>query len=333
MHPEHHIDILETAVAGEGLSYRPEIRVLDCTIRDGGLMNGHHFEDRIVAAVYEACAAAGIDYMEIGYRASRKDIQVGEHGCWKYCLEEDIRRVVGEHEGGPKLSIMADAGKCDYHDDIPAKANSVVDLVRVACYIHQIPLALDMIKDARDKGYETTANLMAVTTVEERELEAGVALLTRSEADAVYVVDSFGTLHPARTRRLVDMYLAHARDQGMAVGIHAHNNLQLAYANTIEAVTRGANYVDATMAGLGRGAGNCPMELLLGFLNDPAYRLLPVLRCVEEVIEPLRAELKWGFDLPYMITGLFNRHPRSAIAFNALTSPGNISDFYRASSV
>ncbi len=310
------------------LSHRSEIRVLDCTIRDGGLMNNHHFEDRIVKAVYDACVAGGIDYMEIGYRASRKNIKLGEHGCWKYCQEEDIRRIVGENATALKLSIMADAGKCDYREDIPAKQESVIDLVRVACYVHQVPLALDMLKDASDKGYETTVNLMAVTTVGDCELEAALELLAPSEAQAIYVVDSFGALYPLQTRRLVQKYLQHAKACGKEVGIHAHNNLQLAYANTIEAIVLGANYLDATMAGLGRGAGNCHMELLLGLLRDPQYQLRPVLQCVAETIEPLRHELGWGFDLPYLLTGLFNQHPRAAIDYNAQPETGDIGAFF-----
>jgi 4-hydroxy 2-oxovalerate aldolase len=321
---------MSTADTSDWLSYRPEIRVLDCTIRDGGLMNNHHFDDRVVKAVHEACTAAGIDYMEVGYRASRKDIKVGEHGCWKYCLEEDIRRIVGDNASGPKLSIMADAGKCDYREDIPQKKDSVVDLVRVACYIHQIPLALDMLKDATDKGYETTVNLMAVTTVDDSELDEGLAMLAQSEAQAIYVVDSFGALYSEQARRLVEKYLRFAKAQGKDVGMHAHNNLQLAYANTIEAIILGANYIDATMAGLGRGAGNCPMELLLGLLRNPKYNLVPVLQCVEKSIEPMRKDLGWGFDLPYMLTGLFNQHPRAAIKFNACAERGDIGGFYES---
>ncbi|MBP6603250.1 MAG: aldolase catalytic domain-containing protein [Verrucomicrobiales bacterium] len=309
----------------------PAVHVLDCTIRDGGLMNCHHFEDRVVSAVHAACAEAGINYMEIGYRASRKDIATGQHGCWKYCLEEDIRRIVGDRGEGPKLSIMADVGKCDFREDIPQRRESIVDLVRVACYTHQIPLALEMVKDARDKGYETTLNLMAVTTVHESELDEALSLLASSEADAVYVVDSFGALYMTETRRLVEKYLAAVSSAGIQVGIHAHNNLQLAFANTIEAYVAGATWLDATMAGLGRGAGNCPMELLLGFLGDSDYRLRPVLRCVDRIIEPTRTELKWGFDLPYMITGLYNLHPRSAIAFNAAEVRDDIGAFYESS--
>lgn len=312
---------LETATA-------PGIRVLDCTIRDGGLMNGHHFDDQVVSAVHAACAAAGIDYMEIGYRASRKGIVAGEHGCWKYCSEEDIRRIVGERGPGPKLSIMADAGKCDYREDIPPRRDSLVDLVRVACYAHQAPLALDMVKDARDKGYETTVNLMAVTTLDEAELDRTLPALAAAGAGAIYVVDSFGALLPVATRRLVGKYLDAVAGTGTDVGIHAHDNLRLAFANTIEARDAGATWLDATMAGLGRGAGNCPMELLLGYLGEADYRLQPVLRCVDDVIEPLRDDLKWGFDLPYLINGFLNLHPRSAIAYKAAAKKGDIAAYY-----
>ncbi len=314
--------------AGRWISYRPEIQVLDCTIRDGGLMNNHQFDDAVVRAVYTACVEAGVDYMEIGYKASRKGIVAGEYGAWKYCREEDIRRIVGDNPTSLKLSVMADAERCDYHEDIPPKKESVIDLVRVATYINQIPTAVDMVKDAHDKGYETTVNLMAASTVAERELNEGLELLAASETKAIYVVDSFGALYSEQVQYLIRKYLHYAKAAGKEVGMHAHNNLQLAFANTIEAIILGANMLDATMAGLGRGAGNCPMELLVGFLHNPKYDLRPVLRCVQEHIEPLREKLGWGFDLAYMITGQFNQHPRSAIKFNAAEPPGDIVRFF-----
>ena len=314
--------------ASRWVSYRPEIRVLDCTIRDGGLMNNHQFADDVVKAVYEACVEGGVDYMELGYKASRKGIKLGEHGCWKYCQEEDIRRIVGDNKTGLKLAIMADADRCDYREDILPKNQSVIDMVRVATYINQIPAALEMVKDAHDKGYETTVNLMAVTTVPERELNEGLELVAGSEAQVIYVVDSFGALYSERVHYLIKKYLQYCRKSGKQVGMHAHNNLQLAYANTIEAIIDGANMLDATMAGLGRGAGNCPMELLIGFLHNPKYDLKPVLRCVQDTVEPLREKLGWGYDLPYMLTGLLNQHPREAIKFNAAEVKGDILDFY-----
>ncbi|MCC6355529.1 MAG: aldolase catalytic domain-containing protein [Verrucomicrobiae bacterium] len=310
------------------VGYRPQIKALDCTIRDGGLMNNSRFEDRTVAAVYRACVEAGIDYMEIGYRNSRKIFSPDQYGVWRYSHEDDIRRIVGDNPTNLKLAVMADAEKSDYQNEIPPKSESVVDMIRVACYIHQIPLALDMVKDAHDKGYETTINIMAASVIQERELDEALALVASSEAQALYLVDSFGHFYSEQVRYLIIKYMNYMRPAGKSVGIHAHNNLQLAYANTIEAIVLGANMVDATMAGLGRGAGNCPMELLIGFLHNPKYKLRPVLDCVENHIEPMRKNLKWGFDLPYLITGLLNRHPRSAMKFIEAEVRGDLLEFY-----
>lgn len=319
--------------ASRWISYRPEIKVLDCTIRDGGLMNNHHFDDKVVKAVYDACVAGGVDYMEMGYRASRKAIKVGEHGCWKYCLEDDLRRIVGDNKTDLKLSIMADAERCDYKEDIGPKKDSVIDMVRVAGYISQIPSMLDMIKDAQDKGYETTANLMAASTIQEQELSEGLEMLSTSKTKAIYVVDSFGSLYSEKVHYLVKKYLNYCKPAGIEVGVHMHNNLQLSFANTIEGIVMGANFLDATMAGLGRGSGNCQMELLLGFLHNPKYNLRPILDCVQNTIEPMRSKLLWGYDLPYLLTGFLNQHPRSAIKFKEATLKGEVGDileFYDA---
>ena len=310
------------------ISYRPEIKILDCTMRDGGLMNSHLFGDEIVKAVYSACVDAGIDYMEIGYINSRRIFSSAEHGAWKFCKEDDIRRIVGENDTSLKLSAMADAGKSDYHEDILPCDQSVLDMIRVAAYIHQIPLALDMIKDAHDKGYETTINLMAVSVVGERELDEALELLANSEVGTFYIVDSFGAIYSEQTQFLLEKYLSYTKSSGKQVGMHAHNNQQLAFANTIEAIIKGANILDASMAGLGRGAGNCPIELLVGFLHNPKFRLRPILQCIQQYIEPLRGKLMWGFDTPYMITGILNQHPRAAIEFNAGEDRGNIVKFF-----
>ena len=318
----------EGGPAAKWVSYREDIRVLDCTIRDGGLMNDHNYPDEVVKAVFNACVASGIDYMEVGYKSSKRLYAPTQFGKWKYCTEEDIRRIVGDAKGTLKLSVMADVDRTDYHDDIPPRDKSVVDLVRVACYINQIPTALDMIKDAHDKGYETSINLMSVSVVRERELDEALELLVESEADTLYVVDSFGSLYSEQIHYLVGKYLRYARQSGKQVGMHAHDNLQLAFANTIEAIVKGANRLDASMAGLGRGSGNCRMELLLGFLHNPKYHLRPVLQCIQEQIEPIRKDLRWGFDIPYMLTGFRNLHPRDAIQFNASPEAENKVKFY-----
>ena len=297
------------------ISFRSELKVLDCTIRDGGLMNDHNFDDQVVKAVYNACVQSGIDYMELGYKADQKIFSRDQYGAWKFTTEKDMRRIVGKNETSLKLSTMADVGKTNYKTDILKKKDSVLDLIRVATYIHQIPGAIDMINDAHDKGYETSVNMLAISTVPEHELHAALALLMETPVETIYLVDSFGSLYSEQIQYLMKKYMNYANPVGKTIGMHAHNNMQLAYANTVETIVQGANMVDASMAGLGRGAGNCQMELLLGFLHNPKYKLRPVLECIRDVIEPMRKNLLWGPSIPYMITGLLNQHPRTAIRF------------------
>ncbi len=300
---------------GTWVTFRPDIKILDCTIRDGGLINNFKFEDKFVKAIYDTCVASGIDYMELGYKASKKIFSKNEFGCWKFCDEDYIRKIIGDNDTPLKLSVMADADRTDYHVDILPKSESIFDLIRVATYIHQIPVALDMIKDAHDKGYETTVNLMAISVVHENDLYEALGILAASEVEVIYLVDSFGALYSEEIKDLTGKYLKYAQSTGKKVGIHTHNNQQLAYANTLEALILGASYLDATIGGLGRGAGNCPMELLLGFLKNPKFHIRPILQFIQEYILPLKEKVSWGFDIPYMITGLLNQHPRTAMEF------------------
>jgi 4-hydroxy 2-oxovalerate aldolase len=309
------------------IGYRPQIKVLDCTIRDGGLMNDHQFDDNTVKAVYQACIDAGIDYMELGYKASKKIYAPQQFGTWKFCDEDDIRRIIGDNDSDLKLSVMADAERTNYHEDILPKDQSIIDMVRVATYINQIPAAIDMIKDAVDKGYECSCNLMAVSTVQESLLRSALEELVKSPVDAIYIVDSFGSLYAEQIRDLTLLYLQYAKSAGKEVGIHTHNNQQLAYANTIEALIQGASRLDASLAGLGRGAGNCPLELLVGFLHNPKLKLRPLIKCIRDYIEPMREKLKWGFSIPYMIMGQLNQHPREAMKFMEETDTKDIVSF------
>ena len=310
------------------VTWRPEIKVMDCSVRDGGLMNNHRFEDGLVRAVYEACVAAGIDCMELGYKASKRIYAPDEFGAWKYCDEADIRRIVGDNPSDLKLAVMADAERTDYHEDILPAADSILDVIRVATYIHQIPVAIDMIEDAHQKGYETTVNLMAISAVQDNDLDDALAALGQTSAGTIYLVDSWGALYSEEIEALACRYLAITEATGKEMGIHCHNNQQLAYANTIEAIVAGANRLDASLAGLGRGAGNCPLELLIGFLKNPDYRLRPILRCIEEHIAPLRETMKWGCEVPYMLTGQLNQHPRAAIEMLESDDQMRLVEFY-----
>lgn len=314
------------------ITYRPELKVLDCTIRDGGLVNDSHFEDDVVKSVYEACVEAGLDYMEIGYKNSPERFPAGKFGPWRHCHEEDLRRVVGDHSAaatGLKLCAMADTGgKSDWEKQIGPAKDSVLDVIRVACYANEISEALEMLQHCKEMGYETFLNVMAISVTADAEIDTVLKAAAGSPASTVVVVDSFGNLYREQVDSLVRRYQKALEGTGKEVGMHAHNNLQLAFANTLEAIILGCNRVDATLMGLGRGAGNCPMEILLGFLRNPKFQLRPILKVIQEKIMPLRQEHDWGPSIPYMLTGQRNMHPRTAIAFRNGDAPDDYLAFY-----
>ncbi len=301
---------------GSLISVRPDVKVVDCTLRDGGLCNNFGFSDAFVRDLYLANIKAGVDYMEFGYKASKEIFDQEKYGKWKFCEEADIRAIVGENNTDMKIAVMADVGRTDFKKDILPKKDSVIDMIRIATYINTIPAAIEMIEDAHAKGYETTVNIMAVSKVNDADLDAGLEMLAQTNVDVIYLVDSFGTFYPEQIERLTVRYMEIARKYNKLIGIHAHNNQQLAFANTIESLSRGASYLDATVNGMGRGAGNCYMELLLGFLRNPKYNKVAIMRFVEKHMLKLQEEgIQWGFALPYMLTGMLNAHPSTAIRF------------------
>ena len=301
---------------GSLLSFRPDIKVLDATLRDGGLCNNFAFSDEFARALYAMNIAAGVDYMEMGYKASKALFDPEKFGKYKFCDEQDLRKIVGENRTEMKLSVMADVGRTDFKKDIVAKKESVIDMVRVACYINEIPAAIQMIEHCKKLGYETCANVMAVSKARDAEIADALDMLGRSPVDVIYLVDSYGSLYPEQIAKLTLQYLEAGEKYKKSIGVHAHNNQQLAFGNTIEAASWGASYLDATVNGMGRGAGNCSSELLLGFLKNPKFHIEPVLRFISEYMLPLKAQgVVWGYDVAYLLTGRLNMHPSSAIQF------------------
>ncbi len=301
---------------GNLMTYRPDIKVFDATIRDGGLVNSFRFSDEFVKALYLANLRAGVDYMEFGYLASKDIFKEEDFGDWKFCEESSLRRIVGSNETDMKIAVMADVGRCNLERDLLPKEESVIDMVRIATYIHTMPAAIEMIEYCHSLGYETSCNIMAISKANTSDVDAALEMLCESNVDVIYLVDSYGSLFPEQIQRLTKQYLEHAEAVGKKIGMHAHNNQQLAFANTIEACSMGASYLDATIGSMGRGAGNCAMELLLGFLKNPRYNITPVLKFYEDHILKLKAEgLVWGYDIQYLLTGKMNQHPSSAIAF------------------
>jgi 4-hydroxy 2-oxovalerate aldolase len=306
--------------------FRSEIKVLDCSIRDGGLINQWQFTDEFVRATYIALCDAGIDYVELGYKASKEQFDPKKFGKWRFCADDDVKKLIdGVESKSTKLACMVDIGRVE-EKDIAPKKDSPFSLIRVACYIKDVDKAIELGNMVMSKGYETTVNIMAVSTNLEREIDEAMNDLSKSKIPTVYVVDSYGAMYCEDVTFLVKKY----RDAlpGKTIGIHTHNNRQLAFGNTIQGIIDGANMLDASVYGIGRGPGNCCLELLMTFLQNPKFKLRPILGLIRDHYLPLQEKIEWGYIIPYMVTGMLNEHPRVAIAFRDSKDRNNFVKFY-----
>jgi len=288
-----------------------KLKVLDCTLRDGGLTNNFKFDKRYIQDHLRAMALAGVDYAELGYKADKRIFDPFGYGLLKFCEDEDILRLIEGVEKLPKLSFMVDEGRFE-RDKISDASQSPFMMSRLACYLNEVEQAIDDLCFLYNKGYETTLNIMAISTESHKEIVESLRKIRKwVPFTTVYVVDSYGALYPDQLKRLVTLYKEELSP--MEVGIHAHNNMQLAFSNTIMAIEAGASFVDASVNGMGRGAGNCPLECLLPYINKSDYNLKPIFSLLNNYFERRDSDHNWGYSSKQLLTGIFNQHPVKSI--------------------
>lgn len=294
--------------------YRKEIKVLDCTIRDGGLINNYQFTDDLVKATYRAACDSGVDIIELGKRLCESDEYTREKwGKWNFCDDDDLKKIIDSHDSEyrPLVAVMFDVGRVNVAALQPAD-QTPIDMIRTACYVGDIDKGIDLCRRSKDLGYQTTLNIMAPSAAMRPELIEGLGEINEAdEVDYLYLVDSYGAFYSEQVTDYLNLYKKYAPKKEL--GFHAHNNQQLAFANTQQAIIDGVNLLDATINGIGRGAGNCNLELLLNFLKNPKFDVRPVYKAIQEDFLDLRKEIEWGFNDIYGISGHLNQHPRAAM--------------------
>ncbi len=277
--------------------------ILDCTIRDGGYLNNWHFDNKLVRELYRNISRSGVDLIEIGLRNQPKD----GVGVWYYTPEEVLNEIF-EGISGVGLSLLIDDGRADL-ENIPDAQESLVRLYRIASHKNRVSEGIQLCEKIKERGYQTSLQLMGIVGYGKEELQSVISPLKDSTVDYVYFADSYGSLFPSHIPPLVDAL----QKSGKKIGFHPHNNLQLAFANTLEAMRCGIDIVDGTVYGMGRGAGNLPLEVLLIYLEktlgQDRYNSLPVLDLIDRYILKLHKELRWGYNLPFMLSGAFEVHP------------------------
>jgi len=285
-------------------------KILDCTIRDGGYLNDWSFKDSLVRDLYSAVSKSGTDYVEIGFRNSKEYTDTSKLGIWTTTPESVVEGVV-KNNSGSKVSLMIDYGKEDL-DSIPNSSESKVSLYRVAAHKNKILDSLSLVEKIADKGYEVALQLMGVSRYNENDFVRIIKPIKDSKLTYLYFADSYGSILPNE----IEGYIEILRETDKLLGFHPHNNMQLALANTLEAIDLGIDIVDGTVAGMGRGAGNMQLETLIAFfqksISEEKYNVLPILELINRHFLSLKSKHPWGYSLPYMISGVYEVHPNYA---------------------
>lgn len=288
------------------------MKILDCTLRDGGYYNNWDFDNNTTAAYFSAVAESKIDMVEIGLR---KPPEEGFRGAYYYCTEQSLSTL--RLPFGPEYGVMIDCK--DFVGDIRSleslfveSAASVIKFVRVACHLSDVGEAKGVVEALKKLGYDVYLNLMQVNEVCQVDLECALERLAtfhESSLAGVYFADSLGSMGHSDVRRMASLFEKYWKGP---LGIHAHNNRGLALNNAVTALDVGVEFIDSTISGMGRGAGNVETEALLSFLEASSstnYVVEPVLKIAEECFWPMRTELGWGASFYYQLGAEIGIHP------------------------
>lgn len=282
------------------------VKILDCTIRDGGHLNGWCFTKECVKASYYAAAKAGADIFEIGYRFENPKPEWGEFAK----CEDDFLLSFIEKNDKCKISVMVDAGKCSldkFQKCIPSK--TLIDIVRVATYPQKLDIAFELAEGLKQKGYEVIMNFMAISEYKKEHFDKIKNWKNKKVLTAVCFADSFGAFIPNDVKYYGDKL----RSLGFKnICFHSHNNLQLAFANSLKAIEDGFYCIDASIYGMGRGSGNLPAEIITGYLNktgEEKYSPVAYIDVIERFYLEHSRKTPWGYRIQSLIGGLNNIHP------------------------
>ena len=290
------------------------VKILDCTLRDGGYYNNWDFDYGYAKELILALNRAGVDMIELGYKSlGGNDF----YGLFKYCNEE-LLSFVREYSQA-EYAFMIDAkeflladGRIDLHNldrVVRPRQDSIFSWARIASHNAAIESAPALIAYFREKGYQVCFNLMGGSLISEAQLLHALKLTDAAQADVFYLADSFGSFYPAEVKEKIAYIRTHFSGQ---IGVHLHDNQGLAYANALAAIEAGADIVDATVCGMGRGAGNLLLEqFMLGYKEKYKIghiRPNELLAVINQYFQPLKDHYKWGFNYVYMLSGLHDIH-------------------------
>jgi len=295
------------------------MKILDCSFRDGGYYTSWNFSKELVDQYLAALVSAKVDYIELGYRSI---VNNDKYGQQKYVTDDylDSLPEIGE----TKLAIMVDVKEFAVKEDLAeaveqnfkAKTDSRLSMVRLAITDDVFDLSLKLGKLLKDKGYEVTINYMQFMLLSDTDFKQALDKMREADLKIIYFADSYGSM----MAKDVDHIFTIMKDYpDFQVGVHFHNNIDMAFANTVKSLEYEPDFIDGTILGMGRGAGNLKIENLLYFFNQEQISIhdpKPVFKLAGDYFLPLKEEYNWGPNLAYTLAGFNNIH--QTYVFNLL---------------
>ena len=298
------------------------VKVLDCTLRDGGYVNNFAFGEGSTKKIISDLVDSGLEYVEVGFfRNTKSDTETTVFTSFS-----DVDDFFPTDKKDSKFFAMIVYGTFDI-DKIPMKSQTKIDGIRVTFKKKEIDEALIYIKKIQEKGYVVSANPTGVHQYSDNELLSLIGKINQYNPDIFAIVDTLGLLKSDELLRI--FYLVnHNLNKDITIAFHSHNNLQLSFSNAqalLASNTKRELIIDASVRGMGRGAGNLCTELLLQYLNDnfdKKYNLIPILKIIDEQIDKIYATNPWGYNVPYYLAASMKCHPNYA---SFLTDKASIS--------
>ncbi len=279
------------------------MKILDCTLRDGGYYTNWDFPEGLVSAYIENIQKLPVEYVEVGYRGNPEKGYMGEY----YFLPTKTLQKIRASLPKQKISVMLNAKEWTEQEanlkDNLRICKKYVDVIRIACDPDKIDESLSVAKIAYECDFRVYLNIMHSHKLKDEPAILEEISKSQDAFHGIYLVDSYGSLEPEDIAPLFATLKKLFKDK--ETGFHGHDNLGLAFANSLAAKKEGADIIDATITGMGRGAGNLNLEVLMAYLGirenwDIDYTALSAL---VDLLTPLKEELKWGTNLTYMISG------------------------------
>lgn len=293
-----------------------KISLLDCTLRDGGYVNNWHFGRKAIYHIAKKLVMTGVEYVELGFvRECEYDPD--------YSLfdgNESVSGVIAPKNPGTTYVGMIDMGCPIPLDKLGRRTPDGFDLFRVIFKKHKIAEAYEYIRQLSDLGYKVFAQPVGTDGYSDAELINLICQFNTLPIQAFYIVDSFGLMKKKDFLRCVQI-ADHNLREGIVLGYHSHNNMQQAMGNAsamAELNLRRNIVIDASVFGMGRGAGNLNMELFAAYMNetfDRSYRVEPMLEIIDEYLNAIHEEHFWGYSLPFYLSAVNGCHPNYAIYF------------------